>query len=128
MEIEKCGYVCLYFHHLSFSHTVFSKLTNAQFVLVYPYKHSIALTLHNHHTQGSRNIRKSAKVVTMSLAFGGRGGRVSVDFSSLAFGSKFSHKLDHFWPNIPFYFRNVYTVGTHTHTLFYFLIQFRVIG
>ena len=58
--------------------------------------------------QGNRTIRKSAKVVTMSLeggdwgyplslAFGGTGG--SDYFLSLAFGGKFSHKLDHFWPN-----------------------------
>ena len=40
------------------------------------------------------------------------------DFLSLAFGGKFSHKLDHFGPNlywnIPFYFRKIYIVGTHT--------------
>ena len=41
---------------------------------------------------GSRTIRKSAKVVTMSL----EGGLYPL---SLAFGGKFSHKLDHFWPN-----------------------------
>ena len=58
--------------------------------------------------KGSRTIRKSAKVVTMSLeggyplslAFGGTGvGGGSDDFLSLAFGGKFSHKFDHFWPN-----------------------------
>ena len=64
-------------------------------------------------TKGSRNIRKSAKIVTMSLegggeggyplslAFGGRGrGFGSDNFLSLAFGGKFSHKLDNFWPNL----------------------------
>ena len=59
-------------------------------------------------SQGSHTIRKSAKVVTMSLeggryplslAFGGKRGEGLEDFLSLAFGGKFSHKLDHFWPN-----------------------------
>ena len=57
--------------------------------------------------KGSRTIRKSAKVVTMSLEKGEGGyplslalgeGEGSDDFLSLAFGGKFSHKLDHFWP------------------------------
>ena len=34
---------------------------------------------------------------TLSLAFRGREG--SDNFLSLAFGGKFFHKLDHFWPN-----------------------------
>ena len=42
--------------------------------------------------KGSRTTRKSAKVVTMSLEGGGYP-------LSLAFGGKFSHKLDHFLPN-----------------------------
>ena len=59
-------------------------------------------------TEGSRTRRKNAKVVTMSpegqggvppvTSFWGNGGG-SDDFLSLAFGGKFSHKLDHFWPN-----------------------------
>ena len=73
-----------------------------------PIKRKIMMLSYFILVKGSRTIRKSAKVVTMSLeggyplslAFGGTGvGGGSDDFLSLAFGGKFFYKLDHFWPN-----------------------------
>ena len=47
--------------------------------------------------KSSDNVTRGGGEVPPVTSFWGYGG--SDDFLSLAFGGKFSHKLDHFWPN-----------------------------